>query len=391
MNTANFYKGLITNNISLRALFNDKGLFNAVPEDWHILVAEVKEPLVAVGKGLNKDVNLVATGSIITVLNSLKAMHNGIKIPYFFRGFGATFIVPESVLGPILVALENYAVHTYQNLNLEVEIGHTAVAAIYKEGAHISIAKLKLNKYLTIPVIYGNGLKVAERNIKNKFKDAIEPSYRNGTIDLEGMECRWDELFPIEVEKKVICLLVLCKEEPRQAEVYTKIFDEIDFVFGTLNKRTPITTPKLKLDHSFQKMRTEMYARLGKFDRSYLIQNWLITYFGKFYFKFFKGGKQYLYRVTQLSDTIVLDGSINTVFSGTEKGLNTLKMLLDAMEADGKILYGMHATYASIMSCYIEDRDENHIHFVDGTEGGYIRATANLKEKASLASAPFWK
>ncbi|WP_338034474.1 DUF3095 family protein [Lacinutrix algicola] len=37
---------------------------------------------------------------------------------------------------------------------------------------------------------------------------------------------------------------------------------------------------------------------------------------------------------------------------------------------------------ASIMSCYFEDREEKHIHFVDGTEGGYTSAAIMLKEKA---------
>ncbi|WP_243766022.1 DUF3095 family protein [Polaribacter cellanae] len=100
-----------------------------------------------------------------------------------------------------------------------------------------------------------------------------------------------------------------------------------------------------------------------------------MTKFGKFYFKFFKEGKEYLFKISQLSDTIMF---INTIFSGTEKQIGKLKLLLDSLESDRKIIYGMHATYASIMSCYIEDRDEKHIHFIDGTEGGYTSAARKL-------------
>lgn len=389
MDTINFYKDLNTNNIPLRELFKNRNIFTAVPMDWHVLLVDVKEPSIALEHGLHNDVNLVATGSIITVLNTIKSIGKDMQIPYFFRGDGATFIVPNAVLTTIFMALETYGIHVSKNLKLKIHVGSYKVADVYQKGSTIRIAKLKLNKYLVISIIHGNGLKFAEQLIRHNYKEDVTVSEQPYPLDLDGMECRWDEIYPSEEEKKVICLMVVCNNEQLQSELYTKILDEIDYVFGDLDKRTPITTVKLKLDNSFRKMRAEMYARLGTFDRGYLIQNWLITYFGKYYFKFFKGGKDYLFRVTQLSDTIVLDGSINTIFSGTEKQLKQLKMLLDTLENDGKILYGLHATYASIMSCYIEDREENHIHFVDGTEGGYIKAAAHLKSKLKRKD-DFW-
>ena len=375
----------------LRELLNSKSCFTPLPENWHVLVVDVKKPFEVLDQGLHSDINLVATGSIITILNTIKNINKDIQIPYFFKGDGATFIIPEFILDKVSVALENYRSHVLKTLNLTIQLGSLKIQEVYTSGATIGIAKLKLNTYLVTPVISGNGLKLAERLIMNNFKEEIVSLDNQLAIDLDGMECRWDEIFPNEQDKKVICLLVLCKDELKQAEVFTKILDEIDYVFGDLDKRTPITTVKLKLDNSFRKMRKEMYARLGKFDRGYLVQNWLITYFGKYYFKFFKDGKDYLFKVTQLSDTIVLDGSINTVFSGTEKQKNKLKLLLDTLEADKEILYGMHATYASIMSCYVEDREENHIHFVDGTEGGYNTAALHLKNKLQLSDERFWK
>jgi hypothetical protein len=390
METTDFYKALTANSIPLRDLLINKSFFAAIPADWHVVVVDVKDPSIGLGNYHN-DVNLVVTGSIITVLNTIKSISKQTEIPYFFRGNGATFIIPESNLNTVLVALENYKRHVLKNLVLTIKVGNIIIKDVYASGATIGIAKLQLNNYLVTPVISGNGLKIAERTIMENLKEEIKSSDGVLAIDLQGMECRWDEIFPDEQEKKVICLLVLCKKELMQAEVFTKILDEIDYVFGDLNKRRPITTDTLKLDNSFRKMRTEMYARLGKFDRGYLVQNWLITYFGKYYFKFFKGGKDYLFRVTQLSDTIVLDGSINTVFSGTERQMNTLKLSLDALEADGKIHYGIHATYASIMSCFIEDREENHIHFVDGTEGGYTTAALHLKNKLKQLDEHFYK
>jgi hypothetical protein len=77
----------------------------------------------------------------------------------------------------------------------------------------------------------------------------------------------------------------------------------------------------------------------------------------------------------------MLDGFLNTIISGTDQQVDRLKVLLDELESSDKIIYGMHVTHASIMSCYIEDREEKHVHFVDGTEGGYTSAAIMFKQK----------
>ncbi|QOD59729.1 DUF3095 domain-containing protein [Polaribacter haliotis] len=386
-----FYKNLNHHQIALRELLKNENFFNTVPSNWFVIVTDILDSTSAINMGLHNDVNLVATGSIITVLNKIKTLNKNVSIPYFFGGDGATFIVPSELFQEVFTALENYSKHVKKNFDLILRVGKMEVSDVYKSGATLRIAKLKLNNFLITPVVIGNGLKFAEKSIKDNFVDTLDSKETDISIDLEGMECRWDEIEPKDEEKKVICLLVMCKNESKQAEIFTQIMDEVDYIFGELSERTPITTIKLELNTSYSKIKREMYARLGKFDRKYLIKNWLITKLGKFYFKFFKEGKEYLFKVSQLSDTIMLDGSINTVFSGTDKQIGKLKLLLDSLESDRKIIYGMHATYASIMSCYIEDRDEKHIHFVDGTEGGYTSAAGELKRKLNNYKEYFWQ
>jgi len=252
---------------------------------------------------------------------------------------------------------------------------------VYSNNVSIRITKIRHNKYLTTPVVLGNGLKYAELLIKENFKASATANSKKTELNLKGMECRWDEIQPNQTGKKVICLLIDCDNEENQAEVYSTIMKEIDLVFGNLEKRNPISTFKLKLNTSLETIRKEMYAKIGKYQMTYLVSNWLVTMIGTFYFKFLKAGKLYKYRVTQLSDTIMLDGLLNTVISGTDKQINKLKRLLDDLESKDKIIYGMHITHASIMSCYIENREEKHIHFVDGTEGGYTSAAIMFKLK----------
>ncbi|WP_232219128.1 DUF3095 domain-containing protein [Olleya marilimosa] len=379
----NFYKSILKNKLPLTELLKDESLFSSVPKNWSIVVTDIKNSTVAVANGLHNDVNLCATGSIITVLNTIKGIDKKIQIPYFFGGDGSTFIIPNNLVQPIIQALNNYSQHIANTLKLNLRVGHIKVEEVYNNKVTLRITKLRHNKYLTTPVVLGNGIKFAENYIKQSFEIADPIKDKNIALNLEGMECRWDEIYPNEPQKKVICLLVNCEDEKKQAEIYGTIMNEINYIFGNLDNRNPITTLKLKLNTTLEKIRKEMYVKVGKNQSKYLINNWLITVFGKYYFKFFKAGKLYIYRVSQLSDTIMLDGSINTVISGNEKQIKRLQIFLDDLESKKKIIYGLHTTHASIMSCYIEDREEKHIHFVDGTEGGYTSAAIMFKNKVN--------
>jgi hypothetical protein len=79
----NFYKNISKNNLPLTALLKTKNLFSNVPKSWSIVVTDIESSKDAVAMGFHNDVNLSATGSIITVLNMLKKVNNTIKIPYF--------------------------------------------------------------------------------------------------------------------------------------------------------------------------------------------------------------------------------------------------------------------------------------------------------------------
>lgn len=113
------------------------------------------------------------------------------------------------------------------------------------------------------------------------------------------------------------------------------------------------------------------------------MKNWFLTNVGIYYFKYFDKGKQYLMDVCQLSDTIMIDGNINTVMVDDEDKINTLIDYLDKEEKQGLLTYGVHITYASVMSCYVQDMQSKYIHFVDATEGGYTSAAKMLKQKIS--------
>ncbi|QCX00066.1 DUF3095 domain-containing protein [Aggregatimonas sangjinii] len=376
-----FYQNLPKVSLPLSEVIKDPRFFHIVPKDWSVVVADVKDSTIAMQNGLHNEVNLAATGGIVSVLNALKKQPLEYKTPYFFGGDGVNFLVPNEIERTVMNALKLHSKHVLDTFDLVLRIGVMGVSPITATGRQIRICKYKLNQYLTIPIVLGTGLKYAENHIKETYQEDNLAALKRTPVNLKGMECRWDEVAPEQKESKVVCLLVACDDDLKQNTVYARVISKINTIFGTLDTRQPITTPMLKLDATIAKIRKEMYARIGRYSLPYLIKNWLITRFGVIYFKYFKRGKDYVFQVSQLSDTLMIDGTINTVMKGTTAQIEQLTVFLDGMEQQGALQYGLHITYASVMSCYIQDGKENHIHFVDGTEGGYTAASQVLKIK----------
>ena len=381
MTTSNndlFYTRLPVNQLSLSDLLTEEHLFFKIPSSWHVLITDVKKSTVAVENGLHETVNLVATGSIVAVLNI--AYKENLTIPFFFGGDGATFIVPPIILDAVMKALIKHQQNTEVNFGIMLRVGHVPVEKIYAEGHSLNISKLRTSDLFSIPVLLGNGLSYAERIIKGEAYLLTPPTLTDDELDMSGMQCRWDKIKPPENYDEVVSLLVVCREQVNQAEVFKKVIDHIDKIYGNHQKRQPITVSKLKLKGTLKKIGREMQVRMGSYKPMYLLRTWFTTLLGSLYFRT-KPGKRYLAQLVDMSDTLVIDGKINTVISGTQLQRKELDAALNELERDGYINYGLHVSKESVMSCYVRGMDEHHIHFIDGSDGGYTKAASVLKKK----------
>ena len=136
-----FYSRLPVNEISLSDLLTEDHLFYKVPGNWYVVITDVKKSTKAVEQGLHETVNLIATGSIVAVLNI--AYKANITVPFFFGGDGATFIIPSFILASALNALVIHQENSKRNYDLSLRVGSVPVADIYKEAHALLISKLR--------------------------------------------------------------------------------------------------------------------------------------------------------------------------------------------------------------------------------------------------------
>ncbi|PWS28729.1 DUF3095 domain-containing protein [Pedobacter yonginense] len=375
---ANFYSNLPVNKISLSELLLKNKQFKNVPADWFVIITDIKNSTDAVLSGLHENVNLIATGSIVTVLNI--AFKAGISIPFFFGGDGATFLIPPSIVDASMKALSLYRTNTLTNFNLELRTGILSVVEIYEHKHELKICKFNSTGNFSIPIVLGNGLNYAEKVIKGDDYLATVHNDTDEELDLSGMQCRWDKIEPPEHSEEVVTLIVIAQDCDQQAKVYSKVIKEIDRIYGLPEKRQPISIPKLIFRTSFNNLGKEMRSRIGKINVFELVKTWFINLYGYIYFRT-DSGKNYLQKLVEMSDTLVIDGRINTVITGTEKQRLILQHVLNDLENEHKLHYGLFVSGQSVMSCYVRDLVDDHIHFVDGSEGGYTKAAAVLKQK----------
>ncbi|NND31954.1 MAG: DUF3095 domain-containing protein [Saprospiraceae bacterium] len=376
-----FYHDLPILNVPLSELLLEEDRFQEVPESWHILVTDIRNSTLAVREGRHELVNLIATGSIVAALNLGQKLE--LEIPFFFGGDGATLLVPEELLTLCLTALYRHQQNTSTNFNLDLRVGHIAVNDIYKQGQTLKLAKAKINAFLHIPIILGNGLRYAENQIKaiNDIEDQEGFLKGNEPLDLSGMECRWDRIKPPRERQEVLSILIDAVSEESQSEAFSKVLGAVEEIYGPISSRNPISLERLKLGTDLRRIKAEMLSRRGEYDWIYLVKNWIFTLIGKVYYGLERNSKRYLENLVLLSDTLVMDGRINTVISGTRGQCDELIAILEEMENNGKIIFGWYSSPESIMSCYVRNRNDQHIHFVDGSEGGYTQAAKMLKEK----------
>ncbi|GAA4311250.1 DUF3095 domain-containing protein [Pontixanthobacter gangjinensis] len=375
----NFYSDLAIHDSSISELIGDREKFCRLPDSWHILVADIRNSTQAVAEGKHNNVNLVATGCVIAILNLAES--NNINVPFFFGGDGAVFLIPEELKDNSLAVLEKHNQNARKNFNFSLSIGSFSIADIYRENIGLQIARVRVNKNFNIPVILGTALQYAENRIKNN--DYSQQISTNGAqLDLSGMECKWDRIRPPMEDQEVISLIIEGCEESDFSRVYSKIMAAIDDIYGSVGRRKPISVKKLKIKAGLHRINAELRTKLGRWSLPAFLKSFMIANFGELYLKNTKAGMTYLQKLVELSDNLSLDGRINTVITGNSSQRKKLTAYLDKLEKLQLIRYGYHVSEESIMSCYVKDTStDQHVHFIDGGDGGYTKAANHLKSK----------
>lgn len=366
-------------------------LYTDLPDDWFVIVADVKGSTVAIESGKYKEINTVGASTIIAVIN----VDRSIEIPFVFGGDGATLAIPPTMEVASRKALLGAAELSQKGFDLDLRIGMVRVSELRKNSFSVKIAKVKVSENICQASIYGQGWEEAERLLKDpSTRDRFEIKETNELkpqADFTGFECRWKNIPPRKDHK--ICILVCVREEHSKEKLYTEISNKIEQIYGSPKDHHPLSEKQMHFDLNPFHRSLEAKVRT---DRSFLQRlkykshMLLMTIIGIFLMKRNVSTEStnwgnYVSDLVANCDYRKFDGMLKMVLDGSEDQKKSLTTYFEELYKEGQIFYGLHTAKHALMTCLIFSYEKNHAHFIDADNGGYaIAAKALKKQMAAL-------
>lgn len=378
MHTTNFYKNLKQIDDFSKIMENKN--YSKIPNEWFVIVSDIKSSTKAIEEGKYKQVNFIAALTIIGILN----INRELDFPYIFGGDGASLIIPPILLENSKKVLIEASKKAKESFGLELRIGVISLKEIEKRGSFIEVTKFQVSKDYTQAIVRGNGLELAEELLKKEYENfKIEDDFTNDyTANFDGLECRWED---IKTPKDETISILIKSLNSNSNEIYQNSLKQIEQIAGSFDERNPIKyINQLNLSFNPRVLNTEasIFAK-NKISKLFVILKLMLENFlGLILMKYSIGlWGDYKSRIIRTTDTEKFDDMLRMVITTTKKQSLELEKYLQKEYENKNLVYGIHKSNSALMTCLIFQRHGKHIHFVDSSNGGYALAAKELKNR----------
>lgn len=380
-----FYKEL--NSIPIFSEITNLEFYKPIPEDWYVVISDVVNSTQAIENGHYRDVNILGAAPIMAVLRELSID----DIPFVFGGDGVSLCIPESKLDLIKKVFSNTILLAKTDYNIELRAGIISVKELYKAGETLLVGKLKISEIYQQAVFFGGGLTTAEKWLKSGNPNVINLSAESHeSVSYEGLECRWQ---PIKSSMDHT-ISMLIKPTSSNIEEQLKVYNEfIQFFEGLfiqpdnhpIHEKNMLMFGRFKELLSETRIRTQGLSIWGKVKYLFEIRLRMIiglVMMNRGIATSSTAWGEYKSDVIANSDFRKFDEMIRLVVSCTKSQLVSVESWLQEKFLEKKLVYGIHVSDAALITCMVFQYNRNHIHFVDGNNGGYASAAIELKKRS---------
>jgi len=374
--------------------FTESGNYADCPQEWFVVITDVKGSTRAIERGDYKAVNSLGVASIMAVLNAVKTE----SIPFVFGGDGASFCIPPDKADVVRSALVATRIMAEEQFDLELRIGMVPVKTILDAGEQIRIAKYQVSEHYQQAMFRGGGLGYAEALVK-------EPSAENPYLvnheeiepvgDFHGFECRWNEIPTPHEETIALLIQAIEEDESSRDALFMRIHAKIREIYGAAEEHHPVRAESLSLAFSLQQLAGEIAIRTAfksiVYRIFYTTRLLFVLLAGKYMMA--KGVQtdstdwgSFKESLVASSDYRKFDEVLRMILAGTRQQREALCGYLNCLQETEKVAYGIHRTTHALMTCAVFDYGNEHIHFLDASDGGYAMAARELKQQLTRIS-----
>lgn len=371
--------------------FSDPDHYRPLPDDWCIVVTDIENSTGAIEAGRYKEVNSVGVASIVALQN----MTAPLQFPYVFGGDGAVACLPASLRPEIAKALNATKAMARERFGLTLRNGIVDIRTLRESGHGVRVGRYAPNPHYVQAMLSGSGIVRAEKLVKDKA--AHNPYVIVGEHDpdvthelFKGFECRWNEIkSPSESDISLI-VQVLPGAKWSDTRVHALVLEAVHHIYGEEEQHHPLRENLMSLTGSFRLLNSEASIRTAFLPWPekllYLLKLQLYRWIGIWLIgrKVKTEGNdwgRYKSDLIANSDYRKFDNVLRMILAGTEDQHRRLRGTLEAYRADGLIAYGLHISPASLVTCIVTDYNHRHVHFLDGSDGGYAMAAKELKRQ----------
>ena len=357
----------------------DPAHYAPLPDDWMLGIADVVQSTKAIADKRNKAVNMAGAAVIAAVTNAL----GGREFPFVFGGDGASFAVSPRDAATAREALAATAAWADGELGLTLRVALVPAAEIRRQGFDVRVARYGPSENLSYAMFSGGGVAFADAAIK-RGDYAIAPAPPGTWPDLTGLSCRFQE-FPAA---RGLILAVLIVPAPGADPAAFRALTEaiVTLVEQSPEAGRPVPAEGPSMRWPPQGVALEAHTSSARrWRRTRVLAKTLL------YFLIMRSGVRiggfvpatYLRQVVENSDFRKYDDGLRMILDCTPDLADRLEHRLAA--AAGTARYGLHRQTTAMMTCFTPSpARSDHVHFVDGAQGGYAAAASTLK--AALAA-----
>ena len=355
--------------------FSNEDFYHPAPSDWYVIITDVQGSTKAIESGRYKEVNTIGVAAITALQNVLQPS----EFPFVFGGDGMSALLPPDVIDKAKEELSALRMLSEKQFNLTLRVGMVQLSTLEKQGSQVLVAKYQMENGQHLAMFSGGGLSLAEDLIKGDIEQYGIPVMDKETVNLERLSCRWR---PIPATNDImLSILVQVMDSPsisRQAQ-YETFSAELNKILGPIQNHNPVNYAKMTQKSGLDILKSSYQINPQKLK--------LLLHQCYFYLICLLPGtknglkfKKHCETFREHSDYWKFDDMLRMVIDCTSEQYTAIERLCQDWQSKGWIVYGIHPSDSALMTCQFDAfADGKHMHFIDGSKGGYAMAAKGLK------------